>query len=87
MTRVIESMAQAREESGAVITHDKLPVLRGNESSFISIFQNLIGNAIKFRADAAPYIHVSAKKELNEWVFSVKDNGIGIEPQYKDRIS
>jgi len=84
--KVINSMHAYMEESGAIITNDELPTLIGNESNFVQLFQNLIGNAIKFRKQEPPQVHISAKKENNEWLFSVKDNGIGIEPQYKDRI-
>jgi PAS domain S-box-containing protein len=84
--RVINSMMLATEENKAVITHDELPTLTGSESNFIQLFQNLIGNALKFHGPDLPRVHVSAEKQHGDWVFSVKDNGIGIEPQYKDRI-
>ncbi|MDO8663176.1 MAG: ATP-binding protein [Candidatus Omnitrophota bacterium] len=86
LNRVLAGMAKTIEENKAIITHDNLPQLVGNENSFVHLFQNLIGNAIKFHAEETPYIHISAKKQDSEWVFSVKDNGIGIEPQYKERI-
>ena len=86
LERVINSMMLATEESKAVVTHDELPTLTGSESNFIQLFQNLIGNAIKFHGPELPRVHVSAEKQDGDWVFSVRDNGIGIEPQYKDRI-
>jgi len=86
LERVINSMMPVIKESKAVITHDELPTQTGSESSFIQLFQNLIGNAIKFHGPEPPRVHVSAVKKDKEWVFSVRDNGIGIEPQYKDRI-
>ncbi len=76
----------AIEESGAVVTSGPLPALTGDESDFVRLFQNLIGNAIKFRGAAPPRVHIGAGKKSGEWLFSVKDNGIGIEAQYKDRI-
>jgi PAS domain S-box-containing protein len=84
--RVINSLMPAIEESKAGITHDELPTLVGNDSNFIQLFQNLIGNAIKFHGPELLRVHVSTVKKGNEWVFSVRDNGIGIEPQYTDRI-
>jgi PAS domain S-box-containing protein len=86
LERVINSMMPVIEESKAGITHDELPTLVGSESNFIQLFQNLMGNAIKFHGHEPPRVHVSAVKEGGEWVFSIRDNGIGIEPQYNDRI-
>ena len=74
------------EESGAVITSDPLPTVTGDPLQLGQVFQNLLGNAIKFRGDSPPQIHVSAQRQELEWVFYVKDNGIGIEPQFYDRI-
>ena len=82
----ITNLGAAIEESGAFITNDDLPEVAADYSQLVHLFQNLLGNAIKFRGDETPHIHVSAKRGRGEWVFSVKDNGIGIEPQYHDRI-
>ncbi|MGD0822668.1 MAG: ATP-binding protein [Desulfomonilia bacterium] len=76
----------AISDSGASVIHDFLPVVMADHSQFVQVFQNLIGNAIKFRRDDPLRIHVSAGKIGDEWVFSVKDNGMGIEPQYFERI-
>ena len=84
--KVIASMSPAIEESGALITHDALPKLMANESSLIQLFMNMIGNALKFRGAAPPLIHIGAKRQKTEWLFSVRDNGIGLEDKYKDRI-
>jgi PAS domain S-box-containing protein len=73
-------------ENKAVITHDYLPPVIADPSQLMQVFQNLMINAIKFRGEEAPHIHVSAEKKEREYVFSVKDNGIGIDPQYKDRV-
>jgi signal transduction histidine kinase len=73
-------------ESKAEITRDPLPVITADEVQMLQVFQNLIGNAIKFRGDKAPRIHISADRGREEWRFSVRDHGIGIEPQYFDRI-
>ena len=73
-------------DSGAVITHDSLPTLMGDASQLLQLFQNLIANAIKFRRDEAPRIEVGAQRVEAGWSFTVRDNGIGIEPEYFDRI-
>ncbi len=74
-------------ESGATITHDDLPVLIGDASQLRQLLQNLLSNAIKFRSEEKPLrIHIGAKREENRWLFSVRDNGMGIEPQYFQRI-
>ena len=75
------------EQSGAVVSHDSLPAIETDETQLTQVFQNLVGNAIKYRAAEAPRVHVSAAKNGdNEWIFSVRDNGLGIAPQYFDRI-
>jgi hypothetical protein len=74
------------EESGAVITHDPLPVVRGDATQLGQLLQNLISNAIKFRGQRPPEIHVGVERRGDEWVFAVRDNGIGIEEQYFERI-
>ncbi|HZR46650.1 MAG TPA: ATP-binding protein, partial [Candidatus Manganitrophaceae bacterium] len=82
----LANLRMAVEESGAVLTHDPLPTVRGDASQLIHLFQNLIGNAIKFRGNRSPLIHLSAEEKETEWLFSVRDNGIGIAPEYHDRI-
>lgn len=73
-------------ERGAVITRDPLPTLRVDRSQVVQLFQNLIGNGVKFCAGRQPEIHVRAEARDGEYVFSVRDNGIGIEPKYHERI-
>jgi PAS domain S-box-containing protein len=73
-------------ENKAKVTHDQLPMVIGDEGQLVQLFQNLIGNAIKFHGKKLPRVHVSAKSTKDTWVFVVKDNGIGIDPQYFDRI-
>lgn len=80
--KVLETMIK---ESGARITKDNLPTVYADPMEMRQLFQNLISNAIKFRRET-PEIHVSAKKENNEWVFEIRDNGIGIDPKYASRI-
>lgn len=76
----------AIKESKAKITWEPLPVIKADEAQMVQIFQNLIDNAIKFRGKEPPIIHISAKQEESDWIFWVKDNGIGIDPRYFDRI-
>lgn len=76
----------AIQESGAVVTHTPLPTITGDAVQLVQLFQNLIGNAIKFRGEATPQVHVSATRQGPEWIFRVSDNGIGIDPQYFDRL-
>ncbi len=77
---VSENLKNALEESGGELTYDVLPTLRGDQMLLLRTFQNLIANAIKYRGNRAPKIHVSARRELCTWVLSVADNGIGIHP-------
>jgi PAS domain S-box-containing protein len=75
------------EQSGAVVSHDSLPAIETDQTQLTQVFQNLLGNAIKYRTAEAPRVHVSAANNGdNEWIFSVRDNGLGIAPQYFDRI-
>jgi PAS domain S-box-containing protein len=73
--------------SGAIVTRDPLPAIAIAYPQLVLVFQNLVGNAIKYRSAVVPHVHVSASKNGNqEWIFSVRDNGLGIEPQYLERI-
>jgi light-regulated signal transduction histidine kinase (bacteriophytochrome) len=76
----------AIEEAHAKITYSNLPTVKADEAQLLQLFQNLIQNAIKFRSNKPPVVHVSAERGDGEWIFSVKDNGIGIDPQYQDRL-
>jgi PAS domain S-box-containing protein len=86
LTKAISSLRTTIEESRAVITYDKLPTVTIDAAQLQSLFLNLIGNAIKYRSKEAPQIHISAKKKEDVWIFSVRDNGIGIDPKFRDRI-
>ena len=90
LQEAIKNLNLAIGDSQAIVTHDALPKVVGVESQVVQIFQNLIGNAIKYRGDRTPEVHiaaaVSAAASGQEWVFSVADNGIGIDPKYFDRI-
>ena len=84
--RALGNLQAAITESGAQISHDPLPVVRCDGAQIMQLFQNLVGNSIKFRDRPPPRVHVAAARSAAEWVFSVKDNGIGIDPQYAGRI-
>lgn len=76
----------AMEKTGAKVVHGHLPTVMGNRTQLQLLLQNLIGNAIKFCGEAPPLIKISAHREPGQWIFSVQDNGIGIEPQHTKRI-
>ena len=69
-----------RSESGAVVTHGPLPAVMANETMLTQLFQNLIGNSIKYRSALTPEIHIAAARSAEGWLFSVRDNGLGIDP-------
>jgi CheY-like chemotaxis protein/nitrogen-specific signal transduction histidine kinase len=87
LRRALVNLRAALEESGATVTHDDLPVVLADETQLVQLFQNLVGNAVKYHGRDAPVVHVSARREgANGWRFAVEDNGLGIEPHYFDRI-
>ena len=83
---VLSNLRVAVEESRAVVTHHPLPTVMADGGQLGQLFQNLIGNAIKFRGKEPPTVHVSAERRTGEWLFAVRDNGIGVDPQYAERI-
>ena len=87
LKRALTNLRAAIQDSGATVTQDKLPTIPCDEVQLAQLFQNLIGNALKFRKpDVTPAVHVGAADQGAEWEFMVRDNGIGIEPQYFERI-
>ena len=86
LDRALSQLRGVLDECGAVVTRDELPVVFGDELEFAQLFQNLITNALKFQAEAAPAIHIGAQTGGGEWVISVSDNGIGIAAEYQERI-
>jgi PAS domain S-box-containing protein len=85
--QALDNLQAAIEEAGAAVTHDPLPALKGDPTQLVQLFQNLVGNAIKFRRpEEACRVHVSCAEEPARRIFTVRDNGIGIAPQYFDRI-
>ena len=87
LQQALVNLRGAIEESGAMVTHDPLPTVLADEMQLIQLFQNLVGNAIKYQKPGVPRVHISAAKNGGEkWIFSVQDNGLGIDSQYFERI-
>jgi light-regulated signal transduction histidine kinase (bacteriophytochrome) len=86
LREALANLASRIDESGALITYDPLPAITAVYAQVVQVFQNLIANAIKYCADHVPQIHISSSSNAAEWVFSVADNGIGIAPEYFERI-
>jgi len=86
LNQALSNLKLIIKENDATISHDPLPEVMTDSTQLIQVLQNLILNGIKFHGEETPKIHISAEKKENEWVFSVQDNGIGIDPQYSERI-
>ncbi|MCX7826218.1 MAG: GAF domain-containing protein [Verrucomicrobiae bacterium] len=87
LDRALNNLQVAIEESGATVTHGPLPTVSGDATQLTQLFQNLIGNAVKFRRkEEAPRVHVAAEPRDGEWLFSVRDNGIGLDMRFAERI-
>jgi PAS domain S-box-containing protein len=86
LDEALYNLRAAVEERGAEITQDQLPMVVSSDLQLVQIFQNLIGNAIKYSADTTPHVHISAVMMGEEWIFSIQDNGIGIAPEHFEKI-
>ncbi len=86
LNQVLSNLELYIKENKATVSHDPLPEVMADNTQLAQVFQNLIINGIKFHSEEAPKIHISAEKKANEWLFSVQDNGIGIDPQYSEKI-
>ena len=86
LNQVLSNLDLYIKQNKAAISHDPLPEVIADNTQMAQVFQNLIANGIKFHSEAAPKIHISAEKKAKEWLFSVQDNGIGIDPQYSGKI-
>jgi PAS domain S-box-containing protein len=87
LQHAIHNLRGAIEGSAALVTHDALPSVMADEMQLTQLFQNLVGNAIKYRRAGVPRVHITAvPNDANKWMFSVQDNGLGIEPQFFERI-
>jgi PAS domain S-box-containing protein len=87
LQQALINLRGAIKDSSALVTHDPLPAVLADEMQLIQLFQNLVGNAIKYQSSGVPRVHVSATRNgVKKWVFSVQDNGLGIDPQYFEKI-
>lgn len=86
LSRVLHDMELSIKESGAVVTSDTLPAVMDDDLQIGQVFQNLISNAIRYRKNEPPNSYISSERRGNEWLILVRDNGIGIEPEYHERI-
>jgi PAS domain S-box-containing protein len=86
VVRILQDLQAAITDSGAVITYEPLPTVRGDEQQLGLVFQNLLSNALKFRGPQPPRIHLAVRQDGQYWVFSVRDNGIGLDPRHAERI-
>jgi len=86
LKRVVDNLQPVIEDSGATVTHDPLPQVLGDDMQMIQLLQNLVENAIKFHGAEPPRIHVGVRRMGERWLFYVRDNGIGIDPQYTERV-
>jgi light-regulated signal transduction histidine kinase (bacteriophytochrome) len=87
LRQALLNLRGAIEESGALVTHDPLPTVSADETQLIQLFQNLVGNAIKYQGPGVPKVHIAAARSSEKkWTFSVQDNGLGIDPQYFEKI-
>jgi light-regulated signal transduction histidine kinase (bacteriophytochrome) len=84
--QALSNLATAIQESGGVVTYEALPTVVADPTQLLQVFQNLIGNAVKYRAERPPEVHIGVEQRTGEWEFAVCDNGIGIDPQYFERI-
>jgi len=87
MQAALTNLRVSIEQSGAIVTHGPLPDITTNAMQLTQVFQNLVGNAVKYRGAAVPRIHIGAEQSGDEeWIFSVRDNGLGIDPRYFEKI-
>ena len=84
--QALDNLQSSIQEKGAEIVHGKLPTVRADAAQLAQLFQNLIGNALKFHGEATPKIHVDARRVGDYWQFSVRDNGIGIDAKFQNQI-
>jgi light-regulated signal transduction histidine kinase (bacteriophytochrome) len=83
----MQNLQAAITEKNAEVTHDPLPTIMADGIQMVQLFQNLIGNGIKFQQEGQrPHVHISAEDKGADWMFSFRDNGIGIDPEFKERI-
>jgi light-regulated signal transduction histidine kinase (bacteriophytochrome) len=86
LAQALRNLEAGINSAQATVIHDPLPTLSVDAGQIRQLFQNLVGNALKFRGEQPPNIYIGAKRQEGRWVFSVRDNGIGIDPQYYEKL-
>lgn len=86
LQKALLNLQASIDQNQAIVTFNGLPTLHAHEIRLVQLLQNLVGNAIKYRQTAAPTVHIDAERQSGQWLFSVKDNGIGIKPEYTQQI-
>ena len=86
LSQAITNLRASIKENNAVVTYDHLPIINADSTQMVQLFQKRVGNAIKCHSEKQPEVHIGVERNGTEWIFSVRDNGIGIDPQYFDRI-
>jgi signal transduction histidine kinase len=86
LDHAMTNLGPAIADSGASVDADPLPTVRGEASLLVAVFQNLIGNAVKFRSEEAPKVRIAVERSGDDWLFTATDNGIGIDPEYAERV-
>ena len=86
LERALEHLAAAIAATGATVSTQRLPSVMGYETHFVQLFQNLVGNSIKYQSQAQPRINIQAERRDDQWIVSVEDNGVGIDPEYHKQI-
>lgn len=87
LEQALQNLHWAIKDSGALVTHDPMPTVQADGMQLVQLFQNLIGNAIKYQNPGIPQVHISATRDsAARWNFAIKDNGLGIDPQFFERI-
>lgn len=86
LSEAIANLEVVIEESSAKIEFSDMPVVHGDRQQLVRLFENLIGNAVKFRRETSPVVHISVEARDESWLFSIRDNGIGIDPKYYEKI-
>ena len=86
LSKVLTNLQEQIKDEGAIISHESLPTIRADGSQMVQVLQNLIANAIKYHGAEQPRVHIRCREDVKEWLFSVQDNGIGIDQRFKDKI-
>lgn len=86
LDQVVANLQTAIQESGALVTRGELPVIHADRTHLVMLFQNLIGNAIKFHSNQPPQVNVGCRRQEKNWLFWIEDNGIGIDPKHSERV-